>query len=154
MTRNKVFNSLKPSDVICLHAVGLANHNAPMVMPAGNCLSCSAGFTCIWELALVTTVPADVLALNRARTSAGTVMIVISIFIFQVFLAINDFAKHYVDQMNSFKTINKIFMKSFGTSSISSSSAVDWIFWLWGSIPYLLIHYLLKLPEHQQAWLG
>ena len=37
-------------------------------------------------------------------------------------------------------------------SSSNSSGARDGIFWLWGSIPCLLMPWLLKLPEHQPAW--
>ena len=36
--------------------------------------------------------------------------------------------------------------------TINSSDAKDGIFWLWGTIPCLLMPWLLKLPEHQQAW--
>ena len=32
-----------------------------------------------------------------------------------------------------------------------SSDAGDGMFWLWGSIPCLLMPWLLKSPEHQQA---
>ena len=35
---------------------------------------------------------------------------------------------------------------------IISSDPGDWIFWLWKSIPCLLMPWLPKLPEHQQAW--
>ena len=33
-----------------------------------------------------------------------------------------------------------------------SSNAGDGIFQLWGSIPCMLMHWLLKSPEHQQVW--
>ena len=35
---------------------------------------------------------------------------------------------------------------------LNSSGTGDKIFWLWGSIPCLLMHWLLKSLEHQQAW--
>ena len=35
---------------------------------------------------------------------------------------------------------------------VNSSDAEDGIFWIWGSIPCLLMPWLLKSPEHQQAW--
>ena len=35
---------------------------------------------------------------------------------------------------------------------INSSDAGDGILWLWGPIPCLLMPWLLKSPEHQQAW--
>ena len=36
--------------------------------------------------------------------------------------------------------------------SLNSSDTGDGIFWLWGSIPCLQMPWLLKSPEHQQAW--
>ena len=36
--------------------------------------------------------------------------------------------------------------------SFNSSDAGGRIFWLWVSIPCLLMHWLLKWPKHQQAW--
>ena len=35
---------------------------------------------------------------------------------------------------------------------LNSFDAGDRLFQLWGSIPCLLMHWLLKSPEHQQAW--
>ena len=35
---------------------------------------------------------------------------------------------------------------------LTISEAGDGIFWLWGSIPHLLMHWPLKSPQHQQAW--
>ena len=37
------------------------------------------------------------------------------------------------------------------TLIFNSSDAGDGMFWLWGSIPCLLMPWLLKSPEHQQA---
>ena len=34
----------------------------------------------------------------------------------------------------------------------NSSDAGDRILWLWGSLPCLLMHWILMSPEHQQAW--
>ena len=36
--------------------------------------------------------------------------------------------------------------------SFNSSDAGEGIFRLWGSIPWLLMPWLLKSPEHQQSW--
>ena len=36
---------------------------------------------------------------------------------------------------------------------VNSSDAGDRIFQLWRSIPCLLMYWILRLPEHQQAWL-
>ena len=41
---------------------------------------------------------------------------------------------------------------NFSSRWINSSDAGEEIFWLWGSIPCLLMPWLLKSPEHQQAW--
>ena len=38
------------------------------------------------------------------------------------------------------------------TENLNPSDAGDRIFWLWQSIPCLLISWLLQSPEHQQAW--
>ena len=38
------------------------------------------------------------------------------------------------------------------TENLNPSDAGDRIFWLWQSVPCLLISWLLQSPEHQQAW--
>ena len=54
------------------------------------------------------TVPADVLALDSAKTSTGTALISkLDMIIFNVSLAIDSFKYAIVDQMVSFKMTNK-----------------------------------------------
>ena len=107
---------------------------------------------------------ADGLAMQEARASAVMVMtyfepnILVSaqgVFLKSLRPAQNDCHQKHMIILHFTKiihTITKNYFECVPQKLINSSDVRDGIFQFWGLIPCLLLLWLLKSPEHQQAW--